>query len=348
MPDLTLMLSLDGLIEDVLIGGGLADENVSQWVGKRWQSTVSDPGSKKVRSLLDTARDERVCGYYEINQQFPSGREMLMEFSAVRPDPEQTRIIAIGKSVGLVVEQQQKLLAAQQSIEREYWKLRDIETRYRAIIESTSDAVILVRDSDLAIVETNSRARQLLALPEEVEQYPKLTVGSEIVRIKNMMSEARESGRAPSTLVHLGAGRELLRVVATPVHGMNELHFLLQFESIDNGKAPSRVVGIPAVEQGLIIVDTAGTVKMVNESFARLVGSTEPAALIGQPIDRWFQSLPLHHSGKSESVRTLEVDVHLPSGRARRSTVTVWELQTTAHGAFALLVEVVASMRNFH
>ena len=347
-PDLTLILSVDGVIQEAIVGANLADESLGGWVGRRWESTVADVGPKKVRRLLETAREQRVGGFSQITQQLPSGREILMEYSAVRSDTEQFGIVAIGKNLGLVVEQQQKLVAAQQEIERNYWKLRDIENRYQAIIKSTSEAVVLIRELDLTIVEANSRARELLDLPSEIEAQPSLMLGPDTVRIENILSEIRRSGQAPSTLVHLNQNREEWRVKATAIHGMHEVLFLLQFVRVGSQptKATTENPGRP--NQSVVIVGTEGTVQMASESFADLTGTAGASELVGEDVNRWLGDLDVQGFDTTANAHECEARLISTHGSSRPVKVLVYPLTAAISGGFALAIESPAPMSSIH
>ena len=49
-------------------------------------------------------------------------------------------------------------------MEQDYWKLREIETRYRLLFDASLDAVIMINASDLRIVEANPSAIRLLGI----------------------------------------------------------------------------------------------------------------------------------------------------------------------------------------
>jgi len=348
-PDLTLILDAEGLIEEAIAGASLVDEDLEAWIGQRWDTTVADVGPTKVRRLLETARDQRVCGFSQINQRLPSGRELLMEFSAVRSDTEHCGIVAIGKNLGLVVEQQQKLLATQQNIEREYWKLRDIESRYRAMITSTSEAVVLVREDDLTIVEVNAQARQLLNLNGDSVKHATLEFGADTVRVVNMLREIRRAGEAPSTLVHLGPNREAWRVKATMVSGMQEQHFLLQFSRTDGGMS---ALTVPAMagpsREGFVIIDADGFVQMANEPFAELAGTPDASTLIGRHIGTWFKTLNVDEVAASAGIQTVELRDSVYPERKQPVKMSVCDLKVVEEGGMALMIEALTPVTELH
>ena len=60
------------------------------------------------------------------------------------PGGEGWRGVAIGRDLQALSTLQQRLVEAQQAVERDYWKLRQIETRYRLLFLRSSEAVLVV------------------------------------------------------------------------------------------------------------------------------------------------------------------------------------------------------------
>jgi len=346
-PDLTLILSADGVIQEAIVGASLADESTAEWVGQPWESTVTDVGPKKVRRLLETARGQGVGGFSQITQKLPSGRELLMEFSAVRTDPAQDRFVAVGKNLGMVVEQQQKLIAAQQAIELNHWKLREFEARYNAVIKSTSEAVVLLQEKDLEIIEANARARELLDLPNNKQVRATLDLGNDTDRLKNILSETRRSGHAPSTLVHLNQGREQWQVRATSIHGAQDVLFLLQFNRVELWPATrTQIAG--RSDQSVVIIDPEGIVMMASDSFAELIGSDGTSTLLGENVSQWIDSLDMKDFSPGANIYNLETLLISKSGNSRPITIFVSSLTAAATSGFALTIELSTPVSNVH
>ena len=106
--------------------------------------------------MVEDARASGISAFRQINQRFPSGLEIPMEFTTVLLGGR-AGMLAIGKNLQAVAELQSRLIAAQQTMERDYWKLREIETRYRLVFDASDEAVVIVSPANLRIVEANRR-----------------------------------------------------------------------------------------------------------------------------------------------------------------------------------------------
>ena len=106
------------------------------WIGRPWIETVENLGTSNVKRMLDDARTTGVSAFRQVTQRFPSGLELPMEYTTVLLGGR-AGLLAIGKNLQAVAELQARLIAAQQAMERDYWKLREVETRYRLLFDAS-------------------------------------------------------------------------------------------------------------------------------------------------------------------------------------------------------------------
>jgi PAS domain-containing protein len=166
-PDITLLLDLDGKIRRATLADGLPAGGIETWVGRMWADTVSDGASDRVRGMLHDARASGVSAFRVVNQRFPNGLELPVEYSTIRLGGE-AGLIAIGKNQSTVTELQNRLIAAQQAREQDYWKLRDVETRYRMLFDTSNEAVLIVRADGFNVVEANLAALRTLSITDSL------------------------------------------------------------------------------------------------------------------------------------------------------------------------------------
>ena len=199
------MLDLNGVIQDVTLSNAVSDELVDDWRGRPWVETVGDGVSGKVMRMVEDARESGVSAYRQVNQRFPSGLEIPMEYTTVRLGGK-AGLIAIGRNLQAVAELQSRLIAAQQAMEQEYWKLREVETRYRLLFDASNEAVLLLKADTLRIIEANPAAIRALGLARGRDILPDMAA-EEREPFQAMLQRVRQSGRAPGVLLHLGPDR---------------------------------------------------------------------------------------------------------------------------------------------
>jgi transcriptional regulator PpsR len=233
-PDVTLRLDLEGIIQEASVSHTLSDERLEAWVGRPWVETVADAAENKVRRMLEDARRRRVSAFRQVTQRFPSGREILIEYTTVRLGGR-SGLIAVGKNLQAMAGLQSRFVAAQREMERDLWKLRDVETRYRLLFETSTDAVLVVRAASLDIVDANPAALAALDLTDEAAGRPLLpeVAPADRADFQAMLDAAREHGAAPRTLLHLGPRRRQWLVRASLMQADSGLSFLLQLTPAD-------------------------------------------------------------------------------------------------------------------
>lgn len=299
-PDVTLLLDLDGVIRGATLADGLPADGLEGWVGRAWVDTVVDGGGDKVKRMLQDARSSGVSAYRMITQRFPNGLELPVEYSTIRLGGK-GGLIAIGKNQQTVAELQNRLIAAQQAREQDYWKLREVETRYRLLFDTSSEAVLLVRADGLKVVEANLAALRTLSLTPGQDMLPALPV-SEHDMFHAMLLRVREQGRAPGIVVHLGAAREAWTMRASMLTTEPGHVFLLQLFPLVSPPAADVAGGVlrnnarvvpmdDLLEQlpdALVVIDRAGIILRTNAAFLDLIQVGHAATVLGERLGRWM------------------------------------------------------------
>ena len=294
-PDITLLLDMEGVIREATLSPAMKSESVECWLGRSWAEIAGD----KAKRIVEDVRAGGISAFRQINQRFPSGLEIPMEFTTVLLGGR-AGMMAIGKNLQAVAELQSRLIAAQQTMERDYWKLREIETRYRLVFDASDEAVVIVSPANLRIVEANRAAIDALSSSRRRNED---LAGREFLHdvaaddretVRDMLNRVRERGKALSILVHLGPDAKswMLRgslIASEPGHV-----FLLQFTAAANTPA-ERERSASTVEKlidrlpdGFVSLDDAGVIQHANQAFLDLVQIGAKGSAIGESLSRWL------------------------------------------------------------
>jgi transcriptional regulator PpsR len=292
-PDITLVLDTEAVIRNVTLSNTIAGETFHDWLGRAWVDTVADFGSDKVRRMISDARTSGVSAFRQVVQRFPSGLELPIEYTTVRIG-EQGGMIAVGKSLQAVSELQTRLLAAQHAMEQDYWKLREVETRYRLLFDASNEAVLLLRMEDLRVVEANPAAIRALGVARGWDFLSEMAV-QERESFQAMLVRTREVGKTPGIIVHLGPDREPWIVRATLMNAESSAVFMLQLASVrprplvDRADPQDLSALIERMPDGFVVLDRDGVVKQANRAFLDLVQAGAHGAVQGQSLQKWFE-----------------------------------------------------------
>lgn len=297
-PDITLTLDIEGIIQSVRVGESIGDEHVEDWRGRPWFETVGDSGGGKIRRMVDDARRNGVSAYSQFTQRFPSGREVPMEFTTVRLGPREggakEGLLAIGRSLQAVAELQARLIAAQQAMEQDYWKLREVETRYRLLFDAANDAVLLVKVDTLRVLEANPAAIRALGVSRGSDILAQVAV-REQEPLRAMLARVREQGRAPGALVHIGPERRPWTVRASLMTAEGGPVFILQLvpvgaAAVEAARNPQPMHSdlVENLPDGFVVVDEVGVVRHANRGFLDIAQLGARQAAIGERLGRWL------------------------------------------------------------
>lgn len=300
LPDVMLVLDNEGVIRDATLSNGFSGEPVSEWIGSPWADTVAQSDSDTIRRVLSEARHTGVCAFRNLNQRFPSGLEIPIEYTTVRLG-DRTGLIAVGKNLRAVAELQTRLVEAQQAMERDYWKLREVETRYRLLFNSSSDAVVLLKAANLTVTELNPAAAQALGLSaSQVKalhetRLSDLLMDEERELFESLVRRVRERGKAPGILLRLGPDRAPWLVRASLVASATDEIVLVQLapsaavrlgsEGLDPVRIEDLVEGSP---DAFAAIDHQGLILRANRAFLEMVQMGSEAGVIGEPLGRWL------------------------------------------------------------
>ena len=299
-PDVTLLLDMGGVIREASVSSILSSESVDAWLGHSWKDTVPDLVGDKVGRIIKDARDSGISAFRQLTQRFPSGREIPIEYTTVLLGGR-AGLLAVGKSLVAVAELQSRFIAAQQSLEREYWKLREVETRYRLLFNHSSEAVLLVLAGTCRIVEANPAAVHALGLKPATQEAG---AGQDLIAFlpaaerpsfRAMIQRVIEQGKTPGTLIHLGDERKPWLARASSVKGAEPGPFLMvQLVPTGASIVPAGREAVPSAEatvehlpDGFVVLDADGVIRRANPAFAGMVDMASAASVVGERLDRW-------------------------------------------------------------
>lgn len=161
--DIALSLDDQGVITDLAFGNEelAAAPYQVQWLGKPWVETVTVESRQKIARLLNEADKADSPKWRQVNHPSGDGSDLPVVYTTLRIGND-GRQVAIGRELRQMAALQQRLLDAQHSIERDYSRLRQMETRYRLLFQQVPDAVLVVDAATQKILEANPAAEELM------------------------------------------------------------------------------------------------------------------------------------------------------------------------------------------
>ena len=337
--DVALILDEAGVIQDMAFGNDeLKQHGYLDWLGKSWLQTVTVESQPKVTEMLS----EAALGsskWRHINHPSADGADLAFLYSVVPVNRASGRkhAIAFGRDLRSQVALQQRLVSAQLSMERDYWRLRHVETRYRLLFQVAAEAVLIFDATSEKLEEANPAAYKLLGdkarragwvLSESLD-------AASIAAAQQLFAALRATGRAEPITVCFADAPEAFTVSGSLFRQENSTHLLVRITpvkpasaSTDSAAVQMMIQAIDCAPDAFVVTDVNGHVLSVNRAFLELTQLASEELARGESLQKW-----LGRSGVDLNV--------LISNLRQRGTVRLFA--TTLRGEYGSSSEVEIS-----
>ena len=298
--DVVLILDRDGVIRDMALGNDeMIQTGCQHWLGKPWLQTVTPESQPKIEALLRThgALTGDGVRWRQVNQLLADGLDLPIAYS-VAPIPNGQGIgsIAFGRDLRPQVVLQQRLVAAQQTMERDYWRLRQIETRYRLLFQLASEPVLILDGGLDRLEEANPAAYGLLgeAARQSGWSLADSLCPQSLTAVREMMDRLRATGRSDPCPVKLAGSNTSLFMAMTQFRQDNRLFFLVRLtrpDASDPTLSAARHQLVEVMESApdaLVVTETDGRILSVNRAFLDLAQLSSEEQARGELLDTWL------------------------------------------------------------
>lgn len=286
--DITLVLDDTGKILDASAN---PDEfpGYAEWIGRNWVDTVTAESRPKVMEMLAGARKHQTQHWRQVNHTGEDG-DTPVKYVIV-PAGTEGRHIAFGRDLRETASVQQRLLQAQQSLERDYTRMRRLEARYRMLFDLSSEAIIVAATDGFRIREANPAAYQLLGAQPGSLENAKLIMqfdrGSREALITYFGSALTAGSAAPFT-ARLRDDGESIALQAAGFREQGEQYLMLHFGPVGPRAANESSVALDVIEtmpDAFVLVDDSRAIVAANIAFIELVGAASVQQLVGRSLD---------------------------------------------------------------
>jgi transcriptional regulator PpsR len=297
--DVTVLMTPDGVICDrVLAGPEFPKELLKTWPGKELLDTVTVESRPKIEQMLGEAGVLQPARWRQVNHPILDGRDIPISYSAMRAGPH-GHIIAIGRDMSRMATMQQRLVSAEQAIEQEYQRLRNAETRFRVLLQSATDAIMIVDSRTGRIAESNPAAATLLNRTMKRIQGAQLDdifVGADKDALKAALDTLRNSGRCEDIVLRTSEDQQQSILSFSMFRQENATYYLLRMVPHSVGtsavvlpRAQSKVVKIISeMPNGFVVTDTDLKILTANAAFLEFAQLASEEQARGVSLDRWL------------------------------------------------------------
>ena len=306
--DVALIIDDKGVIRDLAFGNeDLLREGYYDWLGKPWADTVTIESRPKVEALLRDSRANAAPRWRHINQTSIDGADLPLSYSAISLPPPAgrgkggVRSVVFGRDLRANAAMQQRLIGAQQAMERDYWRLRHMETRYRSLFQVASEAVLVLDAITGRLEEANPSALALFGaeasrpgwmLSDSFEPDAAAKPGA---AVPAMLGRVSATGHGESLNVRLPGRAGELRVSASLFRQEKTAHLLVRVAPLDTtrstgeNRAQSALLKlIESAPDAFVVTDLDGLIMTANHAFIDLAQLATETQVRGQSLERWL------------------------------------------------------------
>lgn len=306
--DIAIVIDSDGAVRQVVQGAAPIAPAAQEWVGRPWADTVTSDTRRKIELMLGDVQSTGKGRQREVNLPAGDAGSIPVAYAAIRLGTNGP-VLAVGRDLRAIGAIQQRYTESQQEMERDYWKRRQAESRYRMLFQVATDAVLVVDALTLSIVEANRAAAQLFGIEQEHLTGKHATVGIDRYSwpaVEELLTLARSTGRPAEIRARLAQGVGSVDISATPFRSERNLLLLVRARkpaprvesaSLVGGAAVS-LAGAPAdwadlvrhIPDAVVITDSSGRVTMANPAFVELCGLARKHQPDGCELALWMDS----------------------------------------------------------
>lgn len=353
--DLSIVLSEKGKILSVLVNS-MHDRfrSLEKLEGQPIEASLSEESAVKFRrrfeEYLDDSSEKRPI---ELNHRDSSGRwnfPIRYTFHRIGPDGA---ILMLGRDLRPIAEMQQELVKAQMALERDFELQRESDTRFRVIMESTTEAFVFVSLATGRITDANSVAKRLLGRPKDdlsgMAFAPEfeLQKRDDLIEALNEQALSERSAPLPAKLVGKGM---MVKLAPILFRAGGERLLLCRIDTEESVSAQTDVLGrnLDALyTQGpdaIVFAEEDGTILSANEGFLDLINSAHDIRVKGRNLADYFLrgsvdlKVQTENAGRSGRMRLYPTKISGDYGNPRPVEIAVTALDAGEKRVFGFLM----------
>lgn len=287
-------------------GTELARLKLESWVGKKLSDLTELDSASKIVKLLKAPIDLLTCEAKDLEEDWRHinflasnaiSAPFLVKFFKLKSEDH---LVMIARDLGSMAKMQQKLMDTHRSMERDYLRLRHMESRYNALFENSSDPILVVDLTTKKVQQANSAVAKALAVDD-----PKKIVGSDFLShftsenredLESLLASAQTQGRVKNLRVKINVSELDYNLFPTLLvqEGGAQLMVRLNVKNAQQSSNMSQLTqawfsdALEKAPYGFVVTDGAGLVLSVNEEFVSLAGAFTKSQVIGKPLESWL------------------------------------------------------------
>lgn len=286
--DVVLVIGSDGRINQVHAGSGeIRGDDLDGWEGRAWQETALPDSQGKIVAMLA----EGASPHWREANHVVAGGELPLKWLAL-PLPGGRRL-AIARDQRAAAGLQQRLVRAQQAMERDSIRLRQLEARHRLMFESAGEAIFIIDAGSRRVLEANAAARRVTGRSAgglEGSNFAALVHPDDHDGTIAVLGALTASEQRHPARLRLADGTAF-DMTASLFRQDRENRLMVRLHPVGDattGEGEALAGAMERIPDAFVLTDDNFDIIAGNGAFLDLVGLARPADLVGQPIGRYL------------------------------------------------------------
>lgn len=353
--DVGVVISETGSILSVIVNPtNEAFRQLERWENKDIRTTLTIESVPKFESrLADFIDGKPQVRPVELNHTDSDSRaESPVRYSFHRIGPDGA-ILLLGRDLRPIAEMQQQLVEAQLSLERDYETQREYDTRFRVLMESTSEAVLFVSVVTGEITEANSAAVALVDRPLESligNQLSGCFEGRKRGDMVDSLASQAISDLNKKTLAELRGSGQTVTIFPTLFRAAGERILLCRLVPEDDSAERSDALSqnlqalYAAGPEAMIFTSDTGDVLSANDAFLDLIDVAHDINVRGRSFADYLQrgsvdfKVMAENAARAGRMRNYATKLAGEYGSPRAVEVSVTKLAAGTQTVFAFVL----------
>jgi transcriptional regulator PpsR len=290
--DIAVVLDSDGRVIDAAFSNGDPTRSGSDgWIGRDWSDLVNVESKPKIAEMLAAAAAGDVPRWRQVNHPTNDGDVPVrwLAFGSGSAGAER-RVLAVGQDMRASAVLQQRLIQTQQSLERDYLRLRQAEARYRMLFDLDQGAVLIVDADARRIREANPAATELAGLKPGALVNRALTSlfhADDHETLVAHLGMAAASDKVAPVTIRLAKSRRPVTVSATAFRQDRQALFLVRAAvegAAQTAESPTLRDLVDYLPDAIVLTDARRTIVSANTAFVDMTEEVSAARLTGADL----------------------------------------------------------------
>lgn len=298
--DICLVASVQGkVLASAAKAGSNLESEVTRWCGEPLADLVDTPSGQKLAKRLadmDKSGSEGAHLWAELVH-VTAKKESVPVRYALHPIKGRAQVLMLGQDQRPTIEMQQLLLNAQIALERDHEAQREIDTRYRLLMDFSSDAIVLVSIGSGQIVDINHNAAAILgrARADLIERpLADCFVGQTREGLVSALEAIMPAGSDVTMDVEVKSSQRPVQLTGKLFRASGEQLAIIRLTDPDRGSAGDERLSANLRQlfnhgsDAIVFADRDGTVLAASETFLNLTDSPSMASVRGRSLSEFL------------------------------------------------------------